>query len=79
MPGSPFLTFNRPRLDLDEAVPGLGQDNATVMSGHPMILASPLFATEPARHELSEARGVLCGTVLGGLVWATLLYVVQII
>ena len=49
------------------------------MSGHPMILASPLFATEPARHELSEARGVLCGTVLGGLAWATLLYVVQIV
>jgi len=44
-----------------------------------MILASLLFATEPARQELSEARGVLCGTVLGGLAWATLLYVVQII
>jgi hypothetical protein len=79
MPGSPFLSVNRPRLDLDEAVPGLGQDNAVVMSGHPMILASPLFATEPARQELSEARGVLCGSVLGGLVWAIFLYVVQII
>jgi hypothetical protein len=78
MPGSPFLTVNRPRLDLDESVPGLGQDNAVVMSGHPMILASPLFATEPARQELSEARGVLCGTALGALIWATLLYVVQI-
>jgi hypothetical protein len=44
-----------------------------------MILASPLFATEPARQELSEARGVLCGSVLGGLAWAIFLYVVQII
>ena len=78
MRGSPCLTLARPRLDLDEAVPGLGQDNATVMSGHPMILASLLFATEPARQELSEARGVLCGTALGALIWATLLYVVQI-
>ncbi len=59
-------------------MPGPGQDNAAVMSGHPMILASPLFAIEPARQELAEARGVLCGTVLGGLVWATLLYVVLI-
>ena len=56
-----------------------GQDNAAVMSGHPLILASPLLAAERAQQELSEARGVLCGTVLGGLVWATLLYVLRIV
>jgi hypothetical protein len=43
-----------------------------------MILAAPLLAIEPARQGLAEARGVLCGAALGALVWATLLYVVQI-
>ena len=43
-----------------------------------MILASPLLAAESARQELAEARGVLCGTALGALIWAALLYVVQI-
>jgi hypothetical protein len=73
------LNVNRPRLDLDETEPSRGQDNAAVMSAYPLILDIPLVGPELSQQELSEARGVLYGVGLGGLVWAVALYVLQVI
>lgn len=49
------------------------------MSARLLILDFPLLGPEMSQHELSEARGVLYGAGLGGLVWAVLLYVLQVI
>jgi hypothetical protein len=49
------------------------------MSTYPLNLDTPLLGPEISKQELSEARGVLCGAGLGGLVWAVALYVLQVI
>jgi len=79
MPGSPFLNVNRPRLDLNETGPSQGPDDAAVMGAHPLSLDTLLLGPEISRQELSEARGVLYGAGLGGLVWAVVLYIAQVV
>jgi hypothetical protein len=49
------------------------------MSAYPLSLDTPLLVPEISRQELSEARGVLYGAGLGGLVWAVVLYIVQVV
>jgi hypothetical protein len=73
------LNVNRPRLDLNETGPGRGQDNPALMSAYPLNLDTPLLGPETSRQELSEARGVLYGAGLGGLVWAVVLYFLQVV
>ena len=73
------MSVNRPRLDVNETGPSRGQDNATVMSAYPLNLDTLLLGPEISRQELSEARGVLYGAGLGGLVWVVVLYVLQVI
>ena len=73
------MNVNRPRLDLNETGPSQGQDNAAVMSAYPLSLDTPLLVPEISRQELSEARGVLYGAGLGGLVWAVVLYIAQVV
>ena len=75
MPGSPFLTANRPRLDPGETTAGLGRENARLMTAsYHLPLDLPLLDSELLRHDLSEARGILWGAGLGVVVWTGLLY-----
>ena len=77
MPGSPFLTVNRPQLDPGETPSGPGRDNARLMTAScPLPLDPPPLGSELLGHDLSEARGVLWGAGLGGVAWSVLLYLV---
>jgi hypothetical protein len=49
------------------------------MGAHPLSLDTLLLGPEISRQELSEARGVLYGAGLGGLVWAVVLYIAQVV
>ena len=73
------MSINRSRFDPDKTGSSPGRDNAAVMTAYPLSLDSPLLGSERSPQELSEARGVLSGAVLGGLVWAVVLYVLHVV